>query len=521
MGILYVNGIIRTMAHEHDVHPAMFIEAGRIVAMGDEGKLRRRFGKRVESIENLNGKAVYPAFTDAHIHLIGYGEAIGRVDASRYMTLEELGQAFLKAEAINGIHVAEGYDETKLDQAPTKAWLNQLFPTEPALLKRTDRHTVLVNDVLFEQLGYKASTVIEGGKIGLLDSGKADGFLYDAAMEPLYALQAGSTERNKSSLRAAIKDLYRHGIVAAHTEDLSYHGALNEVLSAYKEVTEETGFHAHLLVHHLVLDEFIQANPVLPDTLSIGAMKLFVDGALGGRTALLHRGYSDDPTTRGIEVHSQDQLEQLVKRARSYGFTVAAHVIGDLAIERFVDVLERYPAPKGTRDRIIHATVVRPELLARIRKLPVLIDVQPVFLLDDADFAEARLGLKRLDSAYRLKSLAGTGALMCGGSDAPISSPDVRRALYAATVGKAGRINKSNEVLSMYEALLLFTKNPHVATETHGRKGMLLPGYDADFVIFEEDFYRLADEQILTNRLVETVQQGKTVYRQEASLTTT
>ncbi len=283
-------------------------------------------------------------------------------------------------------------------------------------------------------------------------------------------------------------------------------------------MTEETGFHTHLLVHHLVIDEFVQQQPILPSTMSIGAMKLFVDGALGGRTALLGRGYSDDPTTRGIEVHTPEQLEQLVKRARSYGFTVAAHVIGDLAIERFVQVLEKYPAPKGKRDRIIHATVVRPETLARIRKLPVLIDVQPVFLLDDADFIVDRLGLNRLDWSYRLRSLAETGALLCGGADAPISDPDVRRSLYAATEGTAGRVNKANETLSMYEALLLFTKNPHLATETHGRKGLLLPGYDADFVIFEEDFYRLRGEAILNNRLVETVQAGKTVYQAEAAL---
>lgn len=518
MGTLYVNGVIRTMTHENEVQPAMFVEETRIIAMGEEGTLRRRFGRRVTTIVDLNGKAVYPAFTDAHIHLIGYGEAIGRVDASSYATLDELGKAFVQAEAVNGLHVAEGYDETKLDRAPTKAWLNQLFPTEPALLKRTDRHTVLVNDVLFKQLGYKASTVIEGGKIGLLESGEADGFLYDTAIEPLYALQSGSVERNKASLRSAIKNLYRHGIIAAHTEDLAYHGELSEVLQAYREVTEETGFHAHLLVHHLVVDQFIQTNPELPSTLSVGAMKLFVDGALGGRTALLGRGYSDDATTRGIEVHSPEQLEQLVKRARSYGFTVAAHVIGDLAIERFVTVLEKYPAPKGTRDRIIHATVVRPELLARIRKLPVLIDVQPVFLLDDADFAQDRLGLNRLDWAYRLKSLAETGALLCGGSDAPISDPDVRRALYATTTGTAGNINKTNEVLSMYEALLLFTKNPHIATDTHGRKGMLLPGYDADFVIFEQDFYLLRGEDILRNQLVETVQAGKTVFQADPVL---
>ncbi|WP_114570280.1 amidohydrolase [Exiguobacterium flavidum] len=518
MGTLYVNGIIRTMAHEGKIHSAMFVEGGKIVAMNDEAKLRRRFGKRITRIENLNGHAVYPAFTDAHIHLIGYGEALSRVDASEFVTLEALGHAFKQAKAVNGIRIAEGYDETKLDEAPTKEWLDRLFPDEPALLKRVDRHTALVNEVLLKKLGIDSDTAVEGGKIGRLATGEPDGFLYDAALEPLYALQAGSLERNKESLRRAIADLHAHGIIGGHTEDLSYHGPLDEVLSAYREVTKETGFRAHLLVHHLVIDEFVKGEHET-DEMSVGAMKLFVDGALGGKTALLSQGYSDDATTRGIEVHAPDQLEQLVKRARSYGYTVAAHVIGDLAIDRFLDVIEKYPVPKDKRDRIIHATVVKPETLRRIRKLPVLIDVQPGFLLDDADFAISRLGLNRIDWAYRLRSLQETGALLCGGSDAPISTPDVRRALYSATTGDAGAFKKSTETLSMFDALSLYTKNPHVATGDHGRRGLLLPSYEADFVVFEQDFFMLKGEAILDNRLLQTVRGGETVFSANAPVT--
>src|SRR5690606_17766649 len=104
---------------------------------------------------------------------------------------------------------------------------------------------------------------------------------------------------------------------------------------------------------------------------------------LGGRTALLSEDYSDEYGKRGVEVHSPDKLEELVKMARSYNENIAVHVIGDLAVEKIIDLIEKYPVAEGKKDRLIHVNVLRADLVERMKKLPVVLDIQPIFVPSD------------------------------------------------------------------------------------------------------------------------------------------
>lgn len=523
MGTLWVNGKIYTLNKEDEMTRSMYVENGRILKMGEEGHLRRTYAGRIEEVVNLEGKSVYPAFTDSHIHLIGYGEALERVDASEATNLRELLETMKQKETNDDWIVAEGFDERLLGEMPTREMIDEVISDRPVVLKRVCRHVAVVNSKGLERLGLIHHTVIEGGKLGRDDDGKLNGVLYDAALDLLYKELSGDRKKNAASLRRAIDSLFAHGIVGAHTEDLFYHGDPIETVQAYEDVLEELPFHAHLLVHEQVIDRMIQQDAMTKHRrFDFGAMKLFVDGSLGGRTALLSTPYADDRAQRGIEVHRPDHLEALVKKARTYGMNVAAHVIGDAAVELFVTLLEKYPAKKGTRDRIIHASLLNDSLLKRIRALPVLIDAQPVFLSDDMDMLFERLGNERVDNVYRFKSLLETGALFLGGSDAPISSVDVKRGLFGAVTRRSFKGSSTlnpDERLSMYEALRSFTYAPHVATGTHGRNGLLIQSYNATFTVWENDFFALKGEEILDNRLVMTVVEGKPVY--EAEVVTT
>lgn len=523
MGTLWVNGKIYTLNKEHEMTRAMYVEHGRILKMGEEGHLRRTYAGRIENIVNLDGKSVYPAFTDSHIHLIGYGEALDRVDASEATNLRTLLESMKEKDSGDDWLVAEGFDDRMLGEMPTREMIDEVIADRPVVLKRVCRHVAVVNSKGLERLGLIHHTVIEGGKLGRDVEGKLNGVLYDAALDLLYKEMSGNRQKNAASLRRAIDSLFAHGIVGAHTEDLFYHGDPIETIQAYEDVLEELPFHAHLLVHEQVVDRVIQQDAMTKHRrFDFGAMKLFVDGSFGGRTALLSAPYADDSGQRGIEVHRPDHLEALVKKARSYGMNVAAHVIGDAAVEQFVSLLERYPAKKGTRDRIIHASLLSDALLKRIRALPVLIDAQPVFLADDMDMLFERLGNERIDQVYRFKSLMETGALFLGGSDAPISSVDVRKGLFGAVERQSFKGSSTlnpSERLTMYEALRSFTYAPHVATGTHGRNGLLIQSYNASFTVWEEDFFDLKGEEILQNRLVMTVVDGSPVYESEVVTT--
>lgn len=516
MGTLWVNGKIYTLNKEHEMERAMYVEHGRILKMGDEGHLRRTYAGRIKEIVNLEGKSVYPAFTDSHIHLVGYGEALDRIDATEMTDLNTLLQAVKEKGGGDDWIVAEGFNDRLLGEMPTREQIDAVISDRPVVLKRICRHVAVVNSKGLERLGLIHHTVIEGGKLGKGEDGKLNGVLYDAALDLLHKELGGNREKNVASLRRAIDSLFAHGIVGAHTEDLFYHGDPLETVEAYKEVLGDTPFHAHLLVHEQVVDQLIQNDALVKHkNFDFGAMKIFIDGSFGGRTALLSEPYADDPAQRGIEVHRPDHLEALVKKARSYGMNVAAHVIGDAAAEQFITLLEKYPAKRGTRDRIIHASLLNDSLLNRIKALPVLIDAQPVFLSDDVKMLYDRLGSKRVIEAYRFKSMIDTGALFLGGSDAPVSSVDVRKGLYSAVMRQefeGSYVLNTSEQISMYEALRSFTYSPRVATETHGRDGLLIQSYNATFTVWEDDFFELRGQSILNNRLVMTVVEGKPVY---------
>lgn len=516
MGTLWVNGKIYTLNKEHEMAPAMFVEHGRILKMGDEGLLRRTYAGRVKQIVNLEGKSVYPAFTDSHIHLIGYGEALNRIDATETTDLTTLLESMKAKAGGDDWIVAEGFNDRLLGEMPTRELIDAVIPDRPVVLKRVCRHVAVVNSKGLERLGLIHHTVIEGGKLGRDSDGRLNGVLYDAALDLLHKELGGNREKNAASIHRAVDSLFAHGIVGAHTEDLFYHGDPLETIQAYDDVLAELPFRAHLLVHEQVVDELLQKDALgKRPHFDFGAMKIFVDGSFGGRTALLSEPYADEAGQRGIEVHRPDHLEALVKKARSYGMNVAAHVIGDAAADQFIALLEKYPAKRGTRDRIIHASLLNDSLLKRISALPVLIDAQPIFLADDMELLFDRLGNERVDDVYRFKSMLNTGALFLGGSDAPISSIDVRKGLYAAVTRQSfnasGSLNP-RERLSMYEALRSFTYSPRVATGSHGRDGLLIQSYNATFTVWEDDFFDLNGQDILKNRLVMTVVEGSPVY---------
>src|SRR5699024_8218504 len=128
--------------------------------------------------------------------------------------------------------------------------------------------------------------------------------------------------------------------------------------------------------------------PYQSDFIEAGAMKIFLDGALGGSTAALSEPYEDDNTNYGIFIQTWGELEEIVQLARTYNQAIAMHMIGDAAVEMALDVIEKYPTPKGKRDRFIHCSVLREDLINRMTSLPIVVDAQPDFVPSDFPWIE-------------------------------------------------------------------------------------------------------------------------------------
>ncbi|MBD3220304.1 amidohydrolase family protein, partial [bacterium] len=238
--------------------------------------------------------------------------------------------------------------------------------------------------------------------------------------------------------------------------------------------------------------------------LTVRGIKLYADGALGSRGALLLEPYSDEPGTRGLQVTSRDHLVDVCRRARETGFQVASHAIGDAAnrlmLDVYAEVLGRDPGDH--RWRVEHAQIVAPDDLARFGQLGVIASMQPVHCTSDMDWADERLGEDRLIGAYAWQSLLDLGAVLSFGSDAPVEAVDPIPGLFAACTrthadGTPPGGWRPEERLDGREALRGFTTGPAYAAFLEDELGVLAPGRLADVTVLTADPTGIAPESLL------------------------
>ena len=321
------------------------------------------------------------------------------------------------------------------------------------------------------------------------------------------------------ALQKSVDDLLSLGLTGGVTDDLGYYGDYKNPLQAFKNVIgEQKKFRAHLLRRSTVFQQLKEEQATYNEPwIEPGEMKFFIDGALGGKTALLSKPYADTPETFGMTVITDEEIGAIVSLARKYGEAIAVHVIGDAAVEKALDAIEKYPVPTGKRDRLIHVNVLREDLVERMEKLPVILDIQPVFVSSDFPWVMDRLGEGRLDWAYAWKKLLDRGFICGGGSDAPIEEVDPLLGIYAAaTRRKPGETHEGylpDEKLSRFEAVGLFTTGSAGTIGKADVRGKLAPGFDADFTVLDKDLFRVEDEEIVNANVVMTVIAGEVMYR--------
>ncbi|MGD6816868.1 amidohydrolase [Metabacillus sp. 113a] len=529
MGTLWHGGKTYTMAAENETVEAIFTEGNKIIAAGEEKELRMKFSSSIKEDINLQGKTVLPGFTDSHMHLIGHGEKLMRLDFSSMDSHAAIKEALYReiSETPPGEWIiGEGWNENQLKEGKMfdRTVLDELSEHHPIVLKRICRHAILANSAALELAGIQEDTIAPpGGIIGRNEDGTLNGMLMDRAQDIVLfdTIPPVSKEYLEKALRKAVADCFEKGLTGGHSEDLSYYGSLQLPIEAYQTVlTDERPFKAHLLIHHLVIDEFEQ-NPVKNSRLvEYGAMKVFADGSLGGKTALLSEPYLDDPDTYGVAVHSQEELNEYFKKARSFGREVAIHVIGDQACEMALIAAEENPPAKvGQRDRFIHAQILRPDLIERLQKLPVILDIQPGFTASDFPWIIEKLGADRLAYSFAWKTLIDKGIRCAGGSDAPIEPVDPLLGIHAAVTRKSIHTPSEpgyfmSEALTMFEAIKLYTEGSAYAIHREHERGKILPGYDADFTILARNPFSLEDpDQLLDTKVVMTVAEGKVVFQ--------
>ena len=519
MGELWHGGKVYTMEEDGRVVEAVYVENGKIIAVGRKEELEERY--QPKQFLNLEGKTVLPGLVDSHMHLIGHGERLLRLDLSACTSYQEV--LNLVAERVKTTKqgewiIGEGWNENNFTDRKDvhKRDLDDLSRRHPIVLKRVCRHVTLVNSYLLEKAEIMQDREDpKGGKVGRDQHGELTGLLYEQAQELIAPLlpEIDAAYLTKA-LQTAIQDCWQYGLVGGHTEDLNYYGGFQKTYNVFTEVIRKLPFKAHLLVHHEVARERDQYENT--HYIEFGAMKIFSDGSFGGRTALLTEPYADAKETNGVAIFSREELAELVKQAREFHIPVAIHTIGDLSFEYVVEALEMHPQKEGQRDRIIHCQLTREELTQRMKKLRVILDIQPVFVSSDFPSVIEKLGEQRLRYAYAWKTLLSAGLHCAGGSDAPIEQVNPLLGIYSAVTRKSfvdGNCYMPEERLSVFEAVSLFTTGSAYAIGKEENRGKIAAGYEADFTILDRDIFNVQEEEIKEINVTMTVVDGEVVHK--------
>ena len=497
---------------------------GRVVQLVEPGES----APRTEFRENMRGRTVIPGLIDAHMHVMALGLAQLVVDLSDTRSLAEAQakiRAFTEANPERPWIVGRGWNQELwgLGRFPTATELDAAVSDRPVWLQRVDGHAGWANTRALQSAGVTASTADPaGGRIERI-SGSRDpaGVLVDAAM--------ALVDEKVPPPRASDRDLALHEaqelLVARGVTAAADMGTSLEDWMAFRRAGDAGRLRIRIMAYASNVEamSLIGGSGPTPwlydDRLRMGGIKLYLDGALGSRGALLKRPYADDPDNRGLALLNGTQLRNLMSRAAMEDYQVAIHAIGDAANAEALSAIEELSADftGDRRWRIEHAQVIDPADIARFGRHGVIASMQPVHQTSDRLMAEARLGPGRLAGAYAWRSVRATGAPLAFGSDAPVEAPDPFAGL-AAAIGREDAERQPpggwhpEETVSIEQALAAYTAGAAYAGFAEGQFGRLAVGEQADFVVLDADPLEADASELRGIRVLETWIGGRRVY---------
>lgn len=505
---------------------ALVVRDGKVVFAGDLATARNQ-AKGLPLVD-LKGAAAYPGFVDSHVHLTGVGLREMTLNLDQVGSVAELTAA---VKAWNAAHpgseplAGRGWIETHWPEKrfPNRADLDAVVPDRPVVLGRADGHAAVLNSAALKLAGITRDTTDPaGGRIERDAAGEPTGMLIDTAQGLIDArLPPMSPAVRREALEKAVALYAARGWTGA--ANMSTDAADVKVLFALA-AEKKLPIAVDVFMTPQDAGEVLRRGPYSDPTglVRVRGVKLYMDGALGSRGALLLAPYSDQPATSGLQIARHDETLGILKQALRVRADVAFHAIGDAgnrqALDWMAEAFASDPAAaKAVRWRIEHSQIVNPADIPRFRKLGVVASMQPSHAIGDLYFAPARLGPDRLQGAYAWRSLTRSGALVIGGTDAPVEVGDPRIEFYAAAVrkdlkGASAPDWHPEEALNRVQALALFTVNPAQADHRPEGWGRLVVGSPANITVFSRELLTAQEADIPTARPVLTVVNGRIVH---------
>jgi predicted amidohydrolase YtcJ len=545
VSLLLVNGKVFTADARGAVAEAVAVDGERIVAVGSSRDIASRF-EGARTID-LKGRLLTPGFNDAHIHFLGGGLSLLRVNLVGARTLAEA-KARVAArvrELRPGAWVTgRGWDHTLWGgEWPTKKDLDEVAPNNPVILQRVDGHVSWANTLALQKGNVTRETRDpQGGEILRDAAGEPTGILKETAGALVTRTVPEPTREEKlEAIARALTEARRYGITSVQDSVSGY-----ETLALYRElltqdklsvrVSEWLDFNQSLEVLRRQREEF-DALKVDPLRIRVNTLKGYVDGTLGSRTAAMLAPFADDPHNSGIPRMTPEQLTLMMVERAQAGFQITFHAIGDRANRMALDAFEAAVKQLGAgywkrafrrrglaeaqldspRHRIEHAQVVAPSDFKRFRSLGVIASMQPSHAISDKRWAQDRLGEYRVLGAYSWHTFMAHGVHVPFGTDWPVEPINPYLGLYAAVTRQSTEGDPPGgwwpeERLSIEDAIRNYTAESAYASFEETDKGQIAEGKLADLVVHSKDLLTVSPAEILHTEADLTVFNGRVVY---------
>ncbi|MBC9958071.1 amidohydrolase [Yimella sp. cx-51] len=487
---------------------------------------------------DLRGRCVTAGFIDAHNHMAWYGLSLAEIDLSGARSVSEVA-ALVSGRAsqldAEQVVIGAGYDHNDIGGHPDRHILEEAVPGRQVWLKHRSGHMGVASSALLQRIGvFDGVAAPEGGRIVLGEDGTPTGLLQEQAQNLVSAhLTPVPLAVLSDALVAAGERYAAEGLVHV-TECGMGAGWLGQSpveLAAYQRAGRALRVRCQLMpavhaLHSLSADpsddmtlglDLGIATGFGDDRLRLGAVKIWLDGSLIGRTAAMTQDYCGCSDNRGFLQDDPEVMRTQISAAHAAGWNVAAHAIGDAAMDFALEVFEQaqaaHPRPQA-RHRIEHAALTSPEQVARMAALGLSAVPQMRFLYEMGDAFLETLGEHRMPWLYRHRSLLDAGCRVVGSSDRPVSNgaPLLGMASMVERRTASGRVLSPDERVDAMTALRAYTVHAAWMAGEEAELGRVATGLRADLVILDRDISRADGELLAHTKVLATLSDGLATY---------
>ena len=516
----YLNARVWTGAGPTTRTDAIGVKGDRIAAIG-AAAVRARTGKRTRVID-LQGAFVTPGFIDPHVHFVKAATMLSQPSLRDAANPQDfVARIAAAAKSLPKGTWLEGgnWDQDRWGgEMPHRKWIDTVTPDTPVAVIRYDLHMLFLNSLALKLAGIDRNTVSPpGGVIEKDASGEPTGIVKDAAKDlVLRAIGEQTPEQIDAVTRQGIEVALSKGVTQVHPTELE---TISFNSTRRLHARGETGLRFR---HYLPLKDWeTQAALIAKEGrgdnwVQWGGCKVVFDGSLGSRTARFYEPYLDEPGTRGIVVTDPADLKRWIMGADKAGIQVTAHAIGDEANDIVLDTFAAVAKANGPRDRrfrVEHVQHMKPAAIPRFKAQNIIASVQPYHAIDDGRWAVRRIGEERLKTSFAFGSLVRSGAHVCMGSDWPVAPIDPLTGLEAAVDretldGKNPNGWHPEQRITLAQAMRCYTREAAYAGFNDTKMGLIAPGFLADFVVWDHDFFAVDTHALPKTRVLRTIVGG-------------